>query len=371
MVMKHVKLSLVVCLLTAVAVFALPPRAAADESPGAVFVMTNAASGNQVLSFARLRDGSLIPESAFATGGNGSGGTIDPLQSQGSLILSSHHRLLFAVNAGSNSVSSFRVDGAHLTLVDTTPSGGPFPKAIAVAGNLVYVLNGGAANNVSGFWVAGDGRLIPIPHSTRNLSAAASSPTSLTFSPNGRFLVVTENATNKIDVFGVQLNGELSDAVVNASAGAAPFAALFAPNGTLIVANASDSISSYILQYNQTLVTVSNALPTLGQATCWEVIAPDGNIVYAVSAASSNISGYTIARDGSLAAIDSTIVGISPSGSTDLDTGISADGRYVYTLYAGTGAIGRFIVARDGTLISLGQQDGLPASAGLNGLAAY
>jgi 6-phosphogluconolactonase len=369
--MKHVKLSLVVCLVTAAAVFALPPRTAAEDNPGAVFVMNNAASGNKVLAFARLEDGSLIPEGAFATGGNGSGGTIDPLQSQGSLTLSSHHRLLFAVNADSNSVSSFRVDGAHLTLVDTAPSGGAFPKAIAQAGDLVYVLNGGADNNVSGFRVAGNGRLIRIPHSTRDLSAAASTPTSLTFSPNGRFLVVTENATNKIDVFRVEPNGALSDAVVNASAGAAPFAAVFAPNGTLIVANASDSISSYILQYNQTLVTVSNALPTLGQATCWDVITPDGNIVYAVNAATSNISGFTIGRDGSLAAIDSTIVSTSPSGSTDLDTGISEDGRYVYTLYAGTGAIGRFAVGRDGTLISLGQQDGLPASAGLNGLAAY
>lgn len=369
--MKHAKLSLVVCLVTAAAILGSRPRAAAEDQPGAVFAMTNAASGNQVLAFTRQEDGSLIAAGAFATGGTGSGGTIDPLQSQGSLTLSSDHRLLFAVNAGSNSVSSFRVDGAQLTLVGTTPSGGIFPNAVAQAGNLLYVLNSGGTSNVSGFRIAANGLLIPIPDSTRSLSAAAASPTSLTFSPNGRFLVVTEKGTNNIDVFGVRPNGALSGIVVNPSAGAAPFAALFAPNGTLIVANASNSVSSYILQYNQTLVTVSNALPTLGQATCWEVISPDGRVSYEINAATSNISGYTIAPDGSLAAIDGTIVGTSPSGSTDLDAGISADGKFVYTLYAATGAIGKFAVQSDGTLSSLGQQDGLPASAGLNGLAAY
>lgn len=367
--MKYVKLSLVVWLFTAAAIFGLRPRAAAQDRPGAVFVMSNAASGNQVQAYARQEHGSLVPAGVFATGGNGSGGAIDPLHSQGSLVLSVHHRFLFAVNAGSNSVSSFRVDGAHLTLADTVPSGGIFPNAVAQSGELLYVLNAGGNNNLSGFRVAGNGRLIPIPHSTRSLSAAAASPTSLTFSPNGRFLVVTESATNSIDVFRVDPNGTLSGIVVNPSAGAVPFAALFAPNGTLVVANASNSVSSYILQ-DQTLLTVTSALPTLGQATCWEVITPSGRVVYTINAATSNLSGYTIARDGSLTAIDGTIVGSNPSGSTNLDTGISADGRFVYTLNAGTGAIGKFAVDWDGTLTSIGQQEGLPAS-GLNGLAAY
>lgn len=36
-----------------------------------------------------------------------------------------------------------------------------------------------------------------------------------------------------------------------------------------------------------------------------------------------------------------------------------------------TGAIGIFAVHDDGGLVSLGQQDGLSASAGINGIAAY
>src|SRR5579864_725295 len=51
---------------------------------GAVFVMTNAADKNEVLSYSRSADGSLQPAGTFATGGRGSGGGNDPLGSQGS-----------------------------------------------------------------------------------------------------------------------------------------------------------------------------------------------------------------------------------------------------------------------------------------------
>jgi 6-phosphogluconolactonase (cycloisomerase 2 family) len=344
---------------------------AEDDDRGAVFVMTNAASGNKIDTYARRENGSLQPGGAFATGGNGSGGTIDPLHSQGSLRLSHDHRFLFAVNAGSGTVSSFRVEGSELTLIDTATSGGSSPTALAQAGNLLYVLNAGGNGNISGLRISGNGHLHPIEDSTRNLSGTATSPTSLAFSPNGQFLVVTETATSNIDVFRVRSNGTLGPIAVNASAGATPFAALFAPNGTLIVGNASNTISSYHLNWNQTLDVISDALPTLGMATCWDVILPNGRAVYTANAGTSNLSGFTIGHNGTLTAIGATIVGANPNGSTNLDTDVSANGKFVYTLNAGTGAIGEFAVESDGELIHIGEVDGLPASAGLNGIAAY
>jgi 6-phosphogluconolactonase (cycloisomerase 2 family) len=255
--------------------------------------------------------------------------------------------------------------------VDTAPSGGSSPTAVAQSGDLLYVLNAGGNGNVSGLRITGDGHLHPIQNSTSNLSGAATSPTSLAFSPNGRFLVVTEMATNKIDVFRVEPNGRLSAISVNASAGATPFAAVFAPNGTLIVANASNTISSYKLDWDQTLDVISDAIPTLGMATCWDVVLPNGHAVYTANANTSNLSGFTIARSGTLSAIAGTIVGTNPSGSANLDTAVSADGKFIYTLNAGTGAIGEFSVESDGGLLRFGEVDGLPASAGLNGIAAY
>ena len=52
---------------------------AGHPSPGAVFIMTNAADRNEVISFGRAADGSLQEGHRFATGGRGSGGNNDPL----------------------------------------------------------------------------------------------------------------------------------------------------------------------------------------------------------------------------------------------------------------------------------------------------
>jgi 6-phosphogluconolactonase len=369
-IMKSFRLVLAVCLLAA-GVFPATQIVNAEEGRGAVFVMTNAANGNHIESYARSEDGSLQWVASLATGGNGSGGTIDPLHSQGALRLSPDHHLLFAVNAASGTVSSFRVNGTQLALADTVDSGGAFPSALAQAGNVLYVLNAGGNGNVTGFRVNASGHLQSIPHSTRNLSGPSTSPTSLDFSPNGQFLTVVESSTNNVDLFRVFPNGTLSDLVANPTPGASPFAALFAPNGTLIVAGTANTISSFRVNWNQTIDPITESLPTDGKATCWSVITPNGRIIYAINAGTSNIAGYTISRTGVLTPIGATIVGSNPDGSTNLDTGISEDGKYVYTLNAGTGSVGIFSVQSDGTLLNIGQVTGLPAAAGLNGLAAF
>jgi 6-phosphogluconolactonase (cycloisomerase 2 family) len=101
------------------------------------------------------------------------------------------------------------------------------------------------------------------------------------------------------------------------------------------------------------------------------VILPNGRAVYTANAGTSNLSGFTISHNGALTAIGATIAGTNPAGSANLDTAVSANGKFVYTLNAGTGAVGEFAVESDGGLTHVGEVDGLPASAGLNGIAAY
>src|SRR3569833_44268 len=161
--MKSFKLVLIACLMAGGALSAIQ-SVRAEEGRGAVFVMTNAVNGNHIESYARDEDGSLRWVASVPTGGNGSGGTIDPLHSQGSLILSSDHRLLFAVNAASGTISSFRVNGTHLALADVANSGGAFPSALSQTGNLLYVLNSGGNGNVTGFRFDLLGHLQPVPH---------------------------------------------------------------------------------------------------------------------------------------------------------------------------------------------------------------
>ncbi len=358
----------------------LPARSKAQTvnySAGAVFVMTNAADKNEIIAYRRTADGSLEQGHAFLTGGRGSGGTTDPLASQGSLTLSQDHRFLFAVNAGSGDISVLLVRGSNLWLLDKAPCGGSEPVAVAQHGNLVYVVNAGGTSDVVGFWLERDGRLRPIPNSTTFLSTGTSGPGSLSFSPDGEFLLVTEKATNQIDTFHVQTNGTLAPVVVNPSAGPGAFAVLFAPNGSALVAETgpaggsdASAISSYSVLSNGTLSTVSASVPTLGAATCWLAITPDGKFAYTSNAGSATISGFAIGATGALTPVSGTIVGTNPAGSTNLDLAISSDGKFLYTLNSGTGTVSIFGINHDGTLTSIGDVDGLSASAGLNGIAA-
>jgi 6-phosphogluconolactonase (cycloisomerase 2 family) len=339
----------------------------------AVFVMTNAADKNEILTFERALDGSLVQIRTVQTGGRGSGGNTDPLESQGSLKLSEDGSLLFAVNAGSGSISVFRVHGTDLSLADRVPSSGSEPNAIAQHGDLVYVLNTGGSSGVAGFRLRG-GRLLPISDSIRFLSTNTSGAASLAFSPDGQFLAVTERLTNSIDVFRVLADGTLSQAAVNQAAGPGTFSVVFAPNGAALVAQAGSvsgsAITSYAVLADGTLSPISSNLPTLGAANCWIVVTPDGKFVYNSNAGSSTIAGFEIKNDGSLVALPGTIVGSNPSGATNLDIAVSSDGKFLYTLNTGSGTVGVFAINADGGLSSLGATDGLPRSAGLNGIAA-
>ena len=74
------------------------------------------------MNCSRAADGWLSESKQSATAGRGSGGTTDPLGSQGSLTFSHDHSLLFAVNAGTGDISVFRVKGANLALVKVVSS---------------------------------------------------------------------------------------------------------------------------------------------------------------------------------------------------------------------------------------------------------
>jgi 6-phosphogluconolactonase (cycloisomerase 2 family) len=285
--------------------------------------------------------------------------------------------MLFAANAGSGTVSVFRVFRGGLVLTDTVPSGGSEPVAVAQYQDLVYVLNAAGSGSVVAFHLGNDGRLQEIQNSTIFLTASGSGGSSITISPDGQLLVVTERVANNIDVFRIQSNGTLGPIVVNPSADPGTFAARFAPDGKLIVSetgpagavNAS-TVSSYSVLPGGTISAISQGVPTFGNANCWNAITPDGQRVYVSNSASSTISGFTIGKGGTLTPIGSTVVGSNPQGSVNLDIAVSDDGKYLYTLNSGAGTIGVFSIQSDGTLNNLGEIEGLPKLAGFNGIAA-
>lgn len=342
-----------------------------------VFVMTNDAEKNEVIAYSRAANGSLGNAHTYPTNGRGAGGTVDPLASQGPLTLSTDHNWLFAANAGSGTVSAFAVDGARLFLTDKVATDGAEPVSIAQHGQLIYILNAAGASSVVGFWFDW-GRLRKIPNSIHYLSGTAVGPGSVAFSPDGRWLAVTEKATPSIDVFSVHPDGTLSTITVNKNVGPGTFSATFSPDGALVVAETGmpgasngSAISTYHIQTDGTLKVVSASVPTLAAATCWDVVVDAGKFAFTSNAATSTLSGFSLGTGGALTPLPGTAVASNPSGSTNIDIAATPDGKFLYTLNTAAGRVGGFSVdASSGKVTNLGTQGLIPTGGGANGIAA-
>jgi len=345
--------------------------ASETDRGGAVYTLTNAVGGNAVVAFHRSADGSLTRIGNFAAGGRGIGGTTDPLVSQYSVVLSAHHDALFAVNAGSDQLSGFRVNAdGSLQLASVVSSGGGRPISIAVHDNLLYVLNG-ADNQLAGFRITGEARLVPLPHSGRALPPNANGAAAVRFTPDGRFLVVSERVSNRLDVFPVERSGRLGDAVVSPASGSASFGFDITSRNQAIVSETQGSVSSYALASDGAATPITASISTGGNAPCWVIITSDGDFAYSTNAGSGTIAGFTVAPDGRLTAITPGAptgdVGAG-AGPIDLD---QVGGRLLYTLDGGRGAISTFVIAKDGRLTRGADATVGAAASGLQGLAAY
>jgi len=338
-----------------------------DGGPRAVYTLTNQVAGNAVAVFSRSADGTLTPAGTFATGGTGTGAG---LGSQGAVTLSNDGRLLFAVNAGSNDVSVFRVGPQGLSLLSRTPSSGTLPISVTVSRNVVYVLNGGGAGNITGFTVGSTGGLSPIAGSTKSFSTATAGPAQVSFSANGQQLVVTEKSTSRIDVYPVDEDGVVGERTSYASAGGTPFGFAFGPRNLLFVSEAAapGSASSYVLNRSGQLRLVSGAVVTHQGAPCWAIVTEDGRFGYTGNG-SGSVSGFSIGRNGSIRLLDADGATAVITGGVN-DIALSVNSRYLYVLKTGgQQAIFAFRVQDDGHLTALGPVGGLPA--GTRGLAAF
>jgi 6-phosphogluconolactonase len=330
-------------------------------SSGAVYILDNSASGNNVLLYSRASDGSLTFVNSFATSGTGTG---SGLASQGALVLTQDGKWLLAVDAGSSQISVFSVGSNTLTLTDTVGSQGSDPISLTVYRNWVYVLDAGSSGNIAGFTLS-SGTLTYITGSTQPLSGAASpSPEQIGFTPSGSVLLVTEKATNIIDTYTVSSTGVASAPTSNPSVGAGPYGFAFTGYNTLIVSEAaSDTLSSIAVSNTGALRTISGAIPTFGNAPCWIAISGNGQNVYTSNAHGGTISIFNVAYDGGLSIFSSIA---SSTAIPALDLAFSAHSQYLY-VHDGTSITG-YQVFSDGSLSTVTTVTGLPSSA--SGLVA-
>ena len=358
--------ALAIGIAAAVVAFAAPAAAFGDL--GTVYTSTNSATANAIEAFNRAPDGSLTPAGSFATGGTGTGGG---LGNQGAVILDDHGQRLFAVNAGSDSITSFRVARRGLRLRDLESSSGDRPISLTVHGDLLYVLNAGS-DQISGFRIRGGGDLQPLAGSTRNLSGAGSDPAQVEFNPSGDLLVVTEKATNRIDTFRVGSDGRPGQLRSQPSAGQTPFGFAFDRRGNLIVSEAfggapkASALSSYEVSPDGGIAPISPVVLTGQTAACWVVVTENGRFAYTTNTGSGNISSYTVDRDGSITLLDGIAADTGP-GSAPTDVAVD-DSRHLFVLNSGVGTVGAYRMRGDGRLVPVDVVGGLPA--GSTGLAA-
>jgi 6-phosphogluconolactonase len=340
------------------------PAAARVGGPGHVYTIDNVAGANHVLAYERGSQGTLTLTQTIATGASGTGAG---LGSQGALTLSQDGAWLFAVNAGSGSVSTFSVGDAGLTLVSTVATGGAKPVSVTEYGGIVYVLNAGVGGSVAGFSNA-DGVLSPLADGMRALSDSIDvGAAEVSFDKLGRTVVVAEKATSRLTTYAAHPDGTLGEPVVNASAGITPFGFVFDNADHLLVSEATTgALSSYKLTGHPAVTTKAITASALtGQlAACWAAVTPDGRYAFAANAASPSISSFRVAHTGALTLAQTTP---EAAGAHPVDMVVTPNSQKLFVLNTGNGgSIASFKIAADGSLQALATAT-VPATA--NGLA--
>ena len=355
-----------VVLVGAAVAFSLSPASAraADEAL-TVFTESNAPGGNELLVFVQRDDGSLALRHSVSAHGLGSGGG---LSNQGAVALSPGASLIFAVNAASNTIASFRRAGEEIEFVAATPSGGQTPVSLTVRGNRLYVLNQGS-DAIAGFRFRGDGSLEALPGSTQGLSGAGVVGAQVSFSSGGDFLIATEKVGNQIGVFEV-IDGVAQPGHFEPSFGAVPFGFAVDRRDRLVVSEAGGSaVTSYDLDTDTgRLSVISGSVPTNQVAACWVAETPDGRFAFTGNTGSGSVSAFSVDHAGRLGGLGSTV--ISPTASTT-DLATSADNRLLFALDDGVRTINGFRIGADGSLQPLSVMAPLNLLRAATGLAIH
>lgn len=339
----------------------------AQEFTGAVYTGTDTAK-NGLVAYGRRPDGTLAYIGEYQSGGAGArlntGGPIDPLISAHS-VLNVDNRFVLQVNAGSNTISSFRVNkDFSLTLINVIPSGGFGPDTIAERDGVVYVANVDSdgvytgpqdqVGNIVAFSLNRDtGRLQEIPGSVRQLVGR---PSDLAVAPSGHSLIVSIYNAGSSAISNVAADAELESFAILQPGLLTPFpisaatstkrnnddgrnlpsaigfsireshgsevvvvteSREFLPDGQAASLRQfqTGSVSTFELNRFGVLRPISLDIPTSSQITtgptntstssCWISFDNDGKSFWVVSASSSIISSFRLNDDGSVEEIDS------------------------------------------------------------------
>jgi len=322
-----------------------------------IFMSTNNPTGNAVLVLGRDTAGTLTQLASHSMNGTGFGGN---LESQSPLTLSQDGRFLFAVNAASNTIASFRVAGAVLEFVGVFDSGGQRPTSLAERRGVLYVMNEGLGNNIVGFNVGSDGHLFPISGGTAQLTRESAGGAQVAFHPVQDLLIVTERFSNRIGVYELDaVGGILRGPRIVRSAGRFPFGFAFTSRGQILISeafggrNGGSAMSSYNISRRGGIGVVSRSVGTREIAACWVAVTSDDRYAYTTNTGSNSITGYRVNRNARLKLLDRDGISASTgSGTAPTEAAINPDGSTLFVILQATSALATFGIDETGALIA-------------------
>ncbi len=373
-----------------------PPKKTKPTVVGHMFSQSNGLTGNQIVEWNRYSDGSVKLGGTVSTGGIGAAqqqpgctATCPQLDTDFEVLLTPDRKLLFAVNAGSNTISSFQV-GANgsLTLTGQASSDGVFPFSLTMHGNELYVLNTDSTS-IAGFTFGSTGALTPIPGSIQKLTSDAMPGLSrqIGFDNTGKLLIVTLLMPSEIDTFAVNSSGAAGPASEVASTTPFPFGFVFDKANQLVMSQVSTltgegNSATYSVTSSGSLAPIDTK-PAFGALPCWALVSPNQKFAFVVNTGNgappgSTIASYTLSAAGKLKFLGVTL----PQKHEYLKTDefITPDGKYLYVVgHHSTSSAGpatdsyldEYKIASNGVLVPLGSTSSAGVPLGTDGLVGF
>lgn len=387
-------------------VVGLPAVAAAKKTQkaqakvvGRMYTETNG-KANRVLIFNRFANGKLALAGSVPTGGAG-GFQPQPgcmptcpfLDTQDEVVSTAGGKLVFVVNAGSSTITSFRATATGLHKVSVVSSHGKFPNSLTIHRNWLYVLNSDS-DNIAGFKFNSAGALSPIAGSSQALVGGAlpGVPREVAFDNTGHVLMVTLLANmagpppaggtaDTLNTFKVNAAGVAGPGTAHSSTGNFPFALAFNKQNQAIVdqVNSLSPGPGTAQRYSAGGTPIGGGVTTKQFAPCWVRVTNNGRHVYIVNTGGGAPGGNTVAEYAVSATGAMHLLGTTPALKEFLKTDeqLSADNKYLYVvspLFGGgasapghTSRIDEYRVLPNGKLALIGSTPPIKAP-GLTGL---
>ena len=352
-------------------------RNIASISDHFVYTQTND-SRNAVVGFRRDQFGNLtpVPGSPFPTDGSGvfdPAGILGPFDADQQVAVDRDRFLLFAVNAGSNTIAVFHIlpgDGSLIPVLGSPfPSGGINPISIGLRGDQVVIINqnqnqadpaslNGQTSNIVTLHIASDGSLVELADDTTLDLPQGSSPSQALTTNTGAFVFDPEFAppaqapgkaplpVGALASYNLSPTGVLTPTPANnppaAFTSTAPSGVLKAsPLGSwanpvareLYVGVTGQSALAAFTWDAAGNPSFQNLVPLTGTAVCWVRVNHAGTRAYTSNTGSHTIDTLDIVTDPALPIDLSNSAAIGgPQGTATLMMEVDPTDEFVYVI---------------------------------------